>query len=325
MKASARVVKEPVVPAAHPLVLEFCAYLSNIRRQSPHTVAAYGRDLAAMLAFWAQHLQVGSIGFAELTSLQSEDIQAYLAEKLRPTGHGIAAKTSLNRQLSALRTFNKWLRLQHATEIGGLAGMRGLKAPAPSPKALNEAQTFDLLSAMGPPPVRTDDNSKRPQQARNLALFMTLYGLGLRISEALSLTRADVAGDTVMVTGKGQKQRQIPLPMAVKSALQQWLASSQQHPPTAPLFPNEAGQALSARMAQKMLKTAREALNLPSHATPHALRHSFATHLLHGGADLRTVQELLGHSQLATTQRYLAADIGHLLKTHQNAHPLGKK
>jgi integrase/recombinase XerC len=307
------------------LVREFCAYLADVRRQSPHTVAAYGRDLAAMLAFWAKHLQLESLGQADLARLQSEDVQAYLAAKLRPTGHGIAAKTSLNRQLSSLRSFGKWLRQAHGTEIAALAGLRGLKAPAPTPKALNEDQTFDLLAAIAPPPVRGENTAKRPQQARNLALFMTLYGLGLRISEALSLRRADVAGEVVIVTGKGQKQRQVPLPLPVKSALEDWLKSSQQQPPTAPLFPNEQGKALSARMAQKMLKSARESLNLPAHATPHALRHSFATHLLHGGADLRTVQELLGHSQLATTQRYLAADVGHLLKTHANAHPLGKK
>lgn len=311
--------------ALPPLVDAFCAWLAEVRRQSPHTVAAYGRDLTAMFTFWQKHLQVEIVAVDELRSLQPEDIQAYLANRLSPSGHGVAAKTSLNRQLSSLRSFAKWLRQQHGTEIAALQGLRGLKAPAPTPKALNEDQAFQLLAAVAPPPVRDADATNRPQQARNLALLMLLYGLGLRIAEALALTRADVAGDTLMVLGKGQKQRQLPLPLPVRSALDEWLKASQQLPPTAPLFPNAQGKALTPRMAQKLLQQAREALGLPAHATPHALRHSFATHLLHGGADLRTVQELLGHSQLATTQRYLAADIGHLLQTHAKAHPLGKK
>lgn len=311
--------------AVPPLLAEFCGWLAAVRRQSPHTVAAYGRDLTAMFAFWQNHLQVEAVTLDELRGLQPEDVQAYLAHRLSPSGQGVAAKTSLNRQLSALRTFAKWLHQHHGTELAALQGLRGLKAPAPTPKALNEDQAFALLAAVAPPPVRNTDATNRPQQARNLALFLLLYGLGLRIAEALALKRADVAGETLMVLGKGQKQRQLPLPLPVRSALDEWLKASQHLPPHAPLFPNAQGRALTSRMAQKLLQNARESLGLPAHATPHALRHSFATHLLHGGADLRTVQELLGHSQLATTQRYLAADIGHLLQTHAKAHPLGKK
>ena len=151
-----------------------------------------------------------------------------------------------------------------------------------------------------------------------------LYGLGLRISEALSLTRQDVAGDTLIVTGKGSKQRSLPLPLPVKSALNQWIKASYGAAPHDPLFPNPQNKPLSPRFAQKILQQTREALNLPAHLTPHALRHSFATHLLEGGADLRTVQELLGHSQLATTQRYLAADVQRLLTVHGKSHPLAK-
>jgi integrase/recombinase XerC len=323
--AAARPTPPTMPPTMPPLVQEFCHWLQHVRRQSPHTVAAYGRDLSAMFSFWQRHLQQEVLSLADLPGLQLEDIQAYLAHKLSPSGHGVAAKTSLNRQLSALRSFGKWLRQHHGVTIGALQGMRGLKAPAPTPKALNEDQAFALLAAVAPPPVRDANTTKRPHQARNLALLMVLYGLGLRIAEALALTRADAVGETLTVLGKGQKQRQLPLPLPVRSALEEWLKASQHLPPSAPLFPNAQGKALTPRMAQKMLKTARESLGLPAHATPHALRHSFATHLLHGGADLRTVQELLGHSQLATTQRYLAADIGHLLQTHAKAHPLGKK
>lgn len=317
-------------PELPPLVGKFCEFVANERGYSPHTTAAYGRDLSAMFAFWEEHLGT-ALNKATLASVQAEDIQAYLAHKLRPTGgfvaHTGAAKTSLNRQLSALRSFGKWLHSTQRVVIPGLKNMRGLKTPAPVPKALNEAQTFDLLAAIAPPPVRQtgdENNTDRPTQARNLALLMLLYGVGLRISEALNLNRAAIAGDSLRVLGKGNKERIVPLPLAVKSALNHWLAANNSLPPEAPLFPGRNGKPLTARSIQKLLQNTRTALGLPAHATPHALRHSFATHLLHGGADLRTVQELLGHAQLATTQRYLANDMKHLLESHAKAHPLGK-
>lgn len=315
-------------PATPALVGEFMAYLADVRAYSAHTVDAYGRDLTAMFGFWQEHLQA-NLTLQTLGTLQAEDVQAYLAHRLRPMGgfegRSASAKTSLNRQLSALRSFGAWLKLTHGCSIPGISNLRGLKAPAPTPKALNENQTFDLLGAIAPPPVRAEgDNPNRATQARNLALLMLLYGMGLRISEALGLSRADVAGETLRVVGKGNKERQIPLPLPVKSALQHWLAASHMLPPSAPLFPGPNGKALTPRSIQKLMQTTRTALGLPAHATPHALRHSFATHLLHGGADLRTVQELLGHAQLATTQRYLAHDMHHLLEAHAKAHPLGK-
>jgi integrase/recombinase XerC len=314
-------------PELPPLIEAFCAWLAEVRRYSPHTVAAYGRDLSAMFTFWEGHVQT-AINLETLPTLQPEDIQAYLAHKLRPTGGfegpGAAAKTSLNRQLSALRSFGHWVHREHNTEVAAFQNLRGLKAPAPVPRALNETQAFDLLSAVAPPPIRGVDNVNRPTQARNLALLMALYGLGLRISEALALKRADAEAEVLTITGKGNKQRQIPLPLPVRSAFHSWMVASHEAPPDAPLFTNPKGGQLTPRSAQKLLKGARESLGLPAHATPHALRHSFATHLLQGGADLRTVQELLGHAQLATTQRYLAHDMGHLLATHAKAHPLGK-
>jgi integrase/recombinase XerC len=311
-----------------PLLSAFCAYVAEERGYSAHTTAAYGRDLAAMFAFWEEHLGE-ALNKTTLKQLQAEDIQAYLAHRLKPTGGfeaaGASAKTSLNRQLSALRSFGKWLYATHKVVIPGLKNLRGLKTPAPTPKALNEGQTFDLLAAIAPPPTRTEgENPDRATQSRNLALLMLLYGVGLRISEALNLTRRAVEGDSLRVLGKGNKERIVPLPLPVKSALNHWLSANNSLAPEAPLFPGRAGKPLTARNIQKLLQNTRTALGLPAHATPHALRHSFATHLLHGGADLRTVQELLGHAQLATTQRYLAHDMKHLLESHAKAHPLGK-
>ncbi len=315
-------------PTPNTLLTEFTTWLEDVRRTSPHTVMAYGRDLTSLFAFLETHTgqPLTPQTFTELTP---SDIQAYLAHRLTPKGKlnraTTSAKTSLNRQLSALRSFSRWLHAHYGVSNTAITKLHGLKAPAPVPKALNHDQTWQLLEQLAPPHAQ---HTSTPEVRRNFALFITLYGLGLRISEALSLTRGDVAGDTLIVTGKGNKQRQMPLPLPVKSALNQWLTASQSSEsgshPSAPLCPNPQGKPLSPRFAQKILQNTREALNLPAHLTPHALRHSFATHLLEGGADLRTVQELLGHSQLATTQRYLATDIQRLLTVHAKSHPLAK-
>ncbi|NBX85815.1 MAG: tyrosine recombinase XerC [Proteobacteria bacterium] len=310
-----------------PLVAQFTAWLLHVRHFSPHTAKAYERDLTELITFLYEHLNT-AITAQTFATLTPADIQSYLAKKLTPTGgfghKHMAAKTSLNRQLSALRSFMRWLAAHHNVSNPALLKVKGLKAPAPTPRALSNSQTWELLEKLAPPPVRGTSKST-PESKRNFALFLTLYGLGLRISEALNLKREDISGEVVTITGKGNKQRQVPLPLPVKSALNQWLVASHSQPPTAPLFPNARGKALTPRFAQKILQNTRQALHLPSHLTPHALRHSFATHLLANGADLRSVQELLGHSQLSTTQRYLAADTQRLLQVHQKSHPLNKQ
>lgn len=308
----------------HPLIEEFTEWLATVKRFSPHTVSAYGRDLVGIFSFLEGHTgaTVSPASFAQLTGA---DIQAYLASRLTPKGRlrgeATNSKTSLNRQLSSLRTFARWLAAHHGIHNPAILKTRGLKTPAPVPRAINTDQAWQLLENLAPLPAA---HKSTKEVRRNFALFLTLYGLGLRISEALALTRGDISGDVVVVQGKGNKQRQLPLPLPVKSALNQWLNASHDQPPSAPLFPNPHGKALTPRFAQKILQETRKALNLPAHLTPHALRHSFATHLLAGGADLRTVQELLGHAQLATTQRYLAADVQRLLQVHAKAHPLAK-
>jgi integrase/recombinase XerC len=303
------------------LLPEYLTWLATTKRYSPHTVAAYQRDLTGILAFLQQHLGTAALDAKAYHALTASDVQAYLAHRLRPdkTRAG-AAKTSLNRQLSALRSWAKWLQQAHGLKNPHLQNLKGLKTPPPTPKALPQGQIWQLLEAMAPPPAL---HEATPTIRRNFALLLVLYGLGLRISEALSLTRADVHGNLLTVVGKGQKTRQVPMPLPVQAALTPWLTASQHLPPTAALFDNGQGHALTPRFAQKLLQETREALGLPAHLTPHALRHSYATHLLANGADLRAVQELLGHAQLATTQRYLAADGARLLAVHQAAHPLG--
>jgi integrase/recombinase XerC len=305
---------------------QFTHWLATSKRASPHTVAAYGRDLAAIERFLSAYtgapLTVG--GWMELDATA---LQAYLSRALNPRpvkGQKPvlpASKTSLNRQLSSVRSFNRWLAT-HGVGNAALHNLRGLKNNPPKPRALNSTQTWALLDKLAPPPVRPQGTQMH--QRRNFALLIVLYGVGLRISEALSLTRADVQGSTLRITGKGNKQRVVPLPLPVQSALNSYLSGAPAAGPGAPLFPSPSNPtcAITARMAQKMLQQTRGVLGLPAHTTPHALRHTFATHLLENGAGLREVQELLGHASLATTQRYLAADTAQLLKVHTRAHPL---
>lgn len=317
-------------PSAKTLISTFCGWMEDIRRASPRTVEAYRRDLTALFAFCESH-RAEPLTATAFTTLQPEDIQAYLASKLAASRQATPrAKTTLNRHLSSLRAFTRFMAEHHGQRgqyaNTALLGIRGLKAPAPVPRALNPAQAWRVIESFAPPPATP---KVPPEVRRNFALFMLLYGLGLRISEALSLTRA-TAEDTLQsevltITGKGNKQRQVPVPLPIQSALNQWLTACQHIGPAHPLFFGPSGQALTPRMAQKILQNLRESMGLPAHLTPHALRHSFATHLLAGGANLRDVQDLLGHKNLATTQRYLAADVQQLLRVHAAAHPLGHR
>ncbi len=295
---------------------EFLAYLKTERRYSTHTLSAYTRDLTHFFVFIKKHYGE-IISDSLLLKITTEDIQSFLSQQIM-----IHKKTkiSLNRQLSAIRSFYKWLAAIYDLRNDALIKIKGLKTPTPVPKAITTSDTWKLLENLAPPSV--NPQSVTWQNRRNFALVLTLYGLGLRISEALNLKRKDVQGNDILITGKGTKQRKLPLPLPVKSALNSWLNAQRELPDSDPLFPGPSGRPLNPRTAQILLKKERERLNLPDHLTPHALRHSFATHLLENGADLRTVQELLGHESLATTQRYLASDIKRLLKVHAKAHPL---
>ncbi len=310
---------------------DFLSHLTHEKRASSHTVAAYRRDLTAAIGFFQKHLgeELSENGLA---SLSEQTVHAWQSEMILRQG---LSKASVNRKLSALRSFFRYLARRRKLINPAMTNLKGVKARAAAPRALSWPDTERLL-ASGRPEISLQEGTARGPHTeatraqaawRNYTLLVVLYGLGLRISEALSLTVADVNGETLTVTGKGDKQRRLPLAGIVRESLDEWRIY---HPnpghPAAPLFPGApANKPLTARQAQNIVKDLRLRLGLPSALTPHALRHSFATHLLENGADLRTVQELLGHANLATTQRYLARDTAALIRVHARAHPLEKK
>ncbi len=295
------------------LAQDFLNWLEGERRASPLTVAAYGRDLQFFLEFLTGHLGE-TPGLAELDRLTQADIRAWLADAARQ-GRGNRTRAT---HLSAVRSFFRYLARRHGCTNQAARLVGSPKAVPPMPRALAPAQACDVAAGIGAA------SNTAFCQARDIALFTLLYGCGLRIAEALSLDVRDapVVGRPLRVTGKGRKQRETPVLPAVADAVRCWLRL---HPgagePGAPLFIGVRGARLDPAVAQKTLRLYRRLAGLPEHATPHALRHSFATHMLAGGADLRAIQELLGHASLSTTQRYTAVDQARLMEVWRDTHP----
>lgn len=288
------------------------AWLAGERRASPHTLAAYGRDLAFFLDFLTGHL--GALpSLAAIEGLRTADFRAYLA---RRAGDDVA-RSSLARAISVLRGFVRFLERRGLASTVALTALRSPKLPPGVPKALAVADTLAALDeAAGQ--AACDWQGKR-----DTAVLALLYGCGLRLSEALGLSRAEApAGDTLAITGKGRKERQLPVLPAVRAAVADYLAACPYVLlPNDPLFVGARGGPLNPRLVQRRMAALRGALGLPETATPHALRHSFATHLLAGGGDLRAIQELLGHASLSTTQRYTTVETERLLAVYNAAHP----
>jgi integrase/recombinase XerC len=294
----------------------FLDYLARERRASSLTVEAYGHDLYTFHAFIAEHLG-GAPSLADLAALRETDLRAWLAAGAA-LGRGNRTRA---RHLSALRSLFRYLTKRHGVECTAAKLLGTPKISPPLPRALTSAQAISVTQDIG-------EASGAPfEQARDAALFTLLYGCGLRIAEALALNVADAprAGKPLLVRGKGQKERLVPVLPAVEQAIAAWLLL---HPagrdPVAPLFIGVRGERLNPAVAQRTLRTYRRLAGLPEHATPHALRHSFATHLLGGGADLRAIQDLLGHASLSTTQRYTAVDTEKLLSVWRATHPSAK-
>ncbi len=224
-----------------------------------------------------------------------------------------------------MRGFLRHLARRHGGSAAPLAGLRGPKARAAIPRALTPEQAMEATQGIGA--VHDPDRAQAApmQAARDVALFTLLYGCGLRIAEALALDVRDAplpgSDAALRVRGKGDKQRIVPVLPAVRQAMADWLALHPAPAPGAPLFVGARGGRLDPAVAQRSLRNWRRLAGLPEHATPHALRHSFATHLLGGGADLRSIQALLGHASLSTTQRYTTLDAASLLATWRRAHP----
>ncbi len=290
----------------------FLAWLAGERRAAPKTVEAYGRDTAAFLGFLTRH--IGEDPTAQtLQNLRAADARAWLAHEAK---HG-AGNATRAKKLSAITSFLRYLRQRHGIETTALLLITRPRARRPLPRALSVPDARNLAENLG-------EGAAIPTiQARDTALACLLYGAGLRINEALSLNIADLppADGALRVTGKGNKQRIVPLLPAIRAALAQWLRLHPAPSPGSPLFLGARGARLNAGVVQKSMRDFRRANGLPEHATPHALRHSFATHLLTAGADLRSIQELLGHASLSTTQRYTDIDTARLMDVWRSAHP----
>jgi integrase/recombinase XerC len=289
--------------------------LAHERRASPKTVEAYGRDLRQFLAF----LEEGQKGAdaAGLAALGAADIRSFLDER-REKGVG---NRTLARQVAALRGFARFLERESGIRCEALFGMRAPKAPRSLPRPVAAEPARSLCDA-----DMVDDGAHAPWIAwRDAAVLTLLYGCGLRISEALSLCGRDLAAlesGRLTVTGKGGRARSLPVLAQVRDAVRLYLSHCPYAmKPSEPLFRGARGGALSPRLIQATMTRMRGVLGLPDSATPHALRHAFATHLLTRGGELRAIQELLGHASLSTTQIYTAVDSRRLIDAYRNAHP----
>jgi integrase/recombinase XerC len=296
--------------------IAFLNWLEQERHAAANTVEAYGHALAGFLGFLTGHLG-GEPDLAAIAGLRPADIRGWLAalanEKL--------VASSRAQHLSALRSFFRYLGRRYGVEITAVRLVSTARARPALPRALTVEQARDVADHVG---EVSDDPAV---QARDIAFFSLLYGSGLRISEALGLNVRDAialrTSLSLSVVGKGSKTRIVPVLPAVRAVIEVWLGLHPAAGPDNALFLGVRGQRLDPAVAQKVLRTYRRLTGLPEHATPHALRHSFATHLLAGGGDLRSIQDLLGHASLSTTQRYTAVDDTALLAVWRKTHPRG--
>jgi integrase/recombinase XerC len=298
----------------------FLDWLAHERRAALRTVAAYRADIAAFLDFQMRH-HGAEPDLALLGALRAADLRAWLASEAAE-GAGNGTRT---RHLAAVRGYFRFLQRRYGIANPQVALLATPRARPPLPRALPAADALALAHDIG-------TLSQGALAARDHALFTLLYGAGLRIGEALALdigaVPAQHAEKVLRITGKGGKQRLVPLLPAVVDAVASWLRvhPARARPGTAgggALFVGARGARLDPGVAQRIMRTYRHQNGLPDHATPHALRHSFATHLLAGGADLRSIQDLLGHASLSTTQRYTAVDEARLTEVWRRAHPRG--
>ncbi|HUW74878.1 MAG TPA: tyrosine recombinase XerC [Methyloceanibacter sp.] len=319
MAAKAKSKKAQAIGAAPDVdraVNAWFVYLVTERQLAAHTVEAYRRDLSQFLGFLAGHLGKQP-DLKLLFALSARDVRAFLAARRAQD----VGSRSLSRTLSALRMFYRFLERRGLGKNDAIRAVSLPKLPHSVPKPLTAVKATALMDGA---------DSARPDAeewilARDTAVLTLLYGSGLRISEALSLRvkEAPIKGrDMLRVTGKGNKTRVVPVLPVTRQAIEHYLKlCPAKLGPDDPLFIGTRGKQLSPRIIQLRMARARAALGLPDTATPHALRHSFATHLLGAGADLRAIQELLGHASLSTTQGYTEVDRAHLLKTYESAHP----
>lgn len=294
-------------------VARWLTHLEHRENRSAETLSAYGRDIRQFLLFLAGHLGHAPC-LGDLHALDLKTFRAFMASRRR---QGLTSR-SLSRTMSALRTFFRWLDAVDISDNRAILKAGMPKAPHAVPKPLTVDKAAAVVDAIG-----ADKDTWIG--ARDTAVLLLLYGSGLRISEALSLTPRDEPGpgrDVIRITGKGEKERLVPVLPVTQAAIARYLELVPfVLEPDAPMFRGAKGGPLSPRLIQLAIARLRDALQLPATATPHALRHSFATHLLSAGADLRQIQELLGHASLSTTQVYTEVDREHLLRVYDAAHP----
>lgn len=298
------------------LTRDWLGHLAHERRLSPKTLEAYGRDLRQFAAFLGEHLG-GAPSLADIAALKPADLRAFLGRRRRD---GVGNRT-LMRQLAALRSLARFGERTGKLKAAAFAATRGPRIGKSLPRPL-EARAAKAVTQAD---TRAGEEREQWILARDAAVLALLYGCGLRISEALSLTRTQAPAspnDTLTVIGKGNKTRMVPVLPVVVTAIAEYLALCPWRlPPDGPLFLGAKGGPLSPRIIQLAVEGLRGALGLPSSATPHSLRHSFATHLLGRGGDLRAIQELLGHASLSTTQIYTRVDSARLMAAYDAAHP----
>ncbi len=288
-------------------------WLSSEKNVSPHTLRAYTTDVASFVQFLTLHHgrppSLNDIGDVAL-----RDFRAWLSQRAQD---GLAA-SSRARSLSGIKNLLAWLDREGVVHNPAIATVRTPKLPHKLPRPLYEGQALQLMEG-------TEDTASWTD-LRDRALFMLLYGCGLRIDEALSLDVRDLPREGfIRVIGKGRKERMVPVLDIVTRSLERYRAACPfAEEPSRPLFMGERGKRMRQQIAQKALRQLRVTLGLPETATPHALRHSFATHLLQNGANLREIQELLGHASLSTTQRYTEVNAAELMRVYRDAHPRNK-
>lgn len=299
-------------PALGAALAQWLSHLQALEGAAENTVEAYRRDVSRYLRFLSAH-RGGAEGIAAVARTTQTDLRAWMAEE---RGRGLSPR-SLARALSAVKGFTAWAADRTGTDATTVLSARGPKFRRKLPRPLSEDGAAAILTDIG------SDAREDWIAARDTAIATLLYGLGLRISEALSLTGGDhPLPQTLRITGKGGKTRPVPVIPAVAEAVADYVRLCPfDLAPGEPLFRGARGGPVNPRLIQAAMERARLRLGLPATATPHALRHSFATHLLSAGGDLRAIQELLGHASLSTTQTYTAVDAARLMEVYEKAHP----
>ncbi len=301
-----------IQPGLRDALERWLAELASVAGRSEKTVAAYRLDVHGFLEF-LQGYEGETLGVSAISRLDTRTMRAWMAHE---RGRGLSAR-SLARALSAVKGFVAWMAEREGFDPTGVLMRRAPRFKAKLPRPLEEDSARTLVDAV-------EQHARTPWVAlRDQAVVLLLYGCGLRISEALGLRGRDVPlGETMRIRGKGRKDRLVPVVPVARQAMDAYVdACPFEIEGTEPVFRGVRGGALNPRQVQKLMATVRAQLGLPSSATPHAMRHSFATHLLNAGGDLRTIQDLLGHASLSTTQAYTAVDTSRLMEVYEAAHP----